>query len=424
MRETTVADPLLGEVMVARQPIIDAAFEVVAYELLFRDDLGLPPDDDDAGDRATATVLIDGLLALGREVTTDGDDAFVNVPVSLLRSGTLLGLPPEGLVLEVLHDAAPTEAVRHVLREHREAGFRLALDAVLPGDLRLPLIDEVDLVKVDALLTPQEDALDLVRELSRRDVPVVAGRVEDAATFERFGGAGARLFQGFFFTRPRVVRGMRPIGLPAAHLDLLREVARAEVDLRRVEALIRSDLTLTDRFLRMVDALSGWRSVESVHHGLVLMGTRRLHRWVALLMLSAVESDVPSELLTTASTRARYCEELQRERGAAAGLEPFCLGMFSVLGPDGVLPEPVLQQVPVTDAVRAALQGRPGELRDLLEIALAAEQADWPRLAALGRGLGLEARVLARSHHEALRWSVKVRSATVWGATPSPHGCR
>ena len=413
MQETaTTEEPLLGEVMVARQPIVDAELAVVGYELLFRDELGLPPGDGPAGARATATVLVDGLLALGREITTDGDDAFVNVPVSLLRSGILLDLPPEGLVLEVLRDAAPTEAVRYALREHRAAGFRLALDAVLPQDLRLPLLDEVDLVKVDALLTRQDDALRLVRELRHRGIPVVAGRVEDPTTFDRFMGAGATLFQGFFFTRPRVVRAMRPLGLPAAHLTLLKEVARAEVDLHRVEQLIRSDLTLTDRFLRMVDALSGWRSVESVHHGLVLMGTRRLHRWVSLLVLSSVEADVPSELLTTASTRARYCEELQRERGAAAGLEPFSLGMFSVLGPDGVVPDVVLQQIPVSDEVRAALQGRPGALRDLLEIALAAEQADWPRLVALGRGLGLAARDLARSHHQALRWSAQVRGAT------------
>ena len=408
---TRVEEPLLGEVMVARQPIVDGDLAVVGYELLFRDELGLPPGDGEEGVRATATVLVDGLLALGREITTDGDDAFVNVPVSLLRSGILLDLPSDGMVLEVLRDAAPTEAVRHALREHRAAGFRLALDAVLPQDLRLPLIDEVDLVKVDALLTRQDDALKLVRELSQRDIPVVAERVEDSVTFDRFVGAGATLFQGFFFTRPRVVRAMRPLGLPAAHLNLLREVARAEVDLRRVEELIRSDLTLSDRFLRMVDALSGWKTVESVHHGLVLMGTRRLHRWVSLLVLSSVESDVPAELLTTASTRARYCEELQRERGAAAGLEPFSLGMFSVLGPDGVLPEVMLQQLPVSDEVQAALQGRPGELRDLLEIALAAEQADWPRLVALGRGLGLEPRDLARSHHEALRWSAQVRGA-------------
>ncbi len=409
----SVQEPFLGEVMVARQPIVDVDLAVVGYELLFRDALGLPPGDGQEGARATATVLVDGLLALGRELTTDGDDAFVNVPVSLLRSGILLDLPPDGMVLEVLRDAAPTEAVRHALREHRAAGFRLALDAVLPQDLRLPLIDEVDLVKVDALLTRQEDGLKLVRELSQREIPVVAERVEDSETFDRFVGAGATLFQGFFFTRPRVVRAMRPLGLPAAHLSLLREVARAEVDLRRVEELIRSDLTLTDRFLRMVDALSGWRSVESVHHGLVLMGTRRLHRWVSLLVLSSVESDVPAELLTTASTRARYCEELQRQRGAAAGLEPFSLGMFSVLGPDGILPEVVLQQVPVSDEVRAALQGRAGELRDLLEIALAAEQADWPRLVALGRGLGLEPRDLARSHHDALKWSAEVRGAAV-----------
>jgi c-di-GMP-related signal transduction protein len=85
--------------------------------------------------------------------------------------------------------------------------------------------------------------------------------------------------------------------------------------------------------------------------------------------------------------------------------------MFSVLGPDGIVDEIVLRDVPISDGVRAALQGQPGELRDLLDIALTAERADWERLVVLGRGLGLDPPVLARAHHEALRWSVQTRRA-------------
>ena len=404
-----VDDQLLGEVMVARQPIVDADLLVVGYELLFRDELGAPPVGDAAGLRATATVLIDGLIALGREIMTDGDDAFINVPVTLLRSGLLLDLPTDGLVLEILADATATPEVVAALAEHRRAGFRLALAGVVPGDERLALAEYVDLVKVDTAAAGEAAALNLVRELARTDQGVIAERIEQPASFDRFVGAGAQLFQGFFFTRPRVVRAMRPLGLPAAHLSLLKELAASEVDLARVEDLIRSDLTLTDRFLRIINVLSGWREVDSVRHGLVLMGTRRLHRWVSLLVLSSVEQDVPAELLTTASVRARYCEELQRCRGVAAGLEPFTLGMFSVLGGDGTVEEVVLRNVPVSDAVRAALTGVPGEYRDLIEIALAAERADWPRLVSLGRGLGLEPRELAQAHHEALRWSAQIK---------------
>lgn len=402
---------LLSEVMVARQPVIDRGLDVVGYELLFNDAADRPaagPGDDL---RAVATLLIDGLLALGREIVTDGDDAYLDVPTVLLHAGALLDLPSDGLVLQVLEDALPSPATAQVLAAHRSAGYRMVFSVAAASDPWLELLDPADRVKVDRAALGDAAALTLVRELASRGVPVVVSHVQEPDSFERFVAAGASLVQGFFFTRPRAVRARRPLGMPAAHLQLLRELAQSEVDLARVEELIRSDLTLTDRFLRMVDVISGWREVESVRHGLVLMGTRRLHRWVSLLLLSSVESTVPGELLMTASARARYCEELQQRRGRVSGLEPFTLGMFSVLGLEGIVDELVLADVPVSDAVRRALLGHPGELRGLIEVAIAAERGDWSRLVELGRGLGLQPRELAQAHHQALRWSVQAKRA-------------
>jgi c-di-GMP phosphodiesterase len=404
-------EQLLGEVLVARQPILDANLEVVGYELLYRDERGRAPVGEGPGVRATATVLIDGLLALGRDVVSDGEDAFVNIPTPLLLAGTLLDIPTDGLVFELLEDLEDTPQVREAIAEHRAAGFRFALDDLIPGDPRMDLLEVVDVAKVDVLATGQDRALRFIRELAHRGVPVIAEKVEEPAIFDRVIGAGASLVQGFFFTRPRAVRALRPLGLAPNHLALLRAIALDEIDLDEVEQLIRSDLTLSDRFLRLVDVAAGWRQVDSVRHGLVMLGQRRLHRWVTLLVMSAITSDAPTELLTTASVRARYCEELQSRRGVGGGLEAFALGMFSVLGRDGTLPEAVLREVPLTPEARAALLGDEGELRDLIEVSLAAERADWEVLVTIGRRLGLEPRALAAAHTEALRWSMEMRSA-------------
>jgi EAL and modified HD-GYP domain-containing signal transduction protein len=402
---------LLGEVLVARQPILDANLEVVAYELLFRDLDGSAPQDEAAGVRATATVVVDGLLALGREILTDGEDAFINVPETLLRAGTLLDLPTRGLVLELVEDVADSPEVREAIATHRAAGFRVALDDLAPGDPREGLVDVVDLVKVDVLATGPDVALRFIRELSHRGIAIVAEKVEDPQMFDRVVGAGAELVQGFFFTRPRAVRAVRPLGLTPSHLSLLRAVAADEVDLDEVEQLIRSDLTMTDRFLRLVDVAAGWREVESIRHGLVLLGQRRIHRWVSLLVLSSVTADRSPELVTTASVRARYCEELEARRGGRRQLEAFALGMFSVLGADGVVPAAVLDEVPLTEEARDALLGLPGGLRDLIDVTLAAERADWDELVAIGRAIGLDPRELALAHVEALRWSKQVSQA-------------
>lgn len=407
----TLSD-VLGEVLVARQPIVDPNFEVVGYELLYRGADGVAPEEG-RGAEATATVLVDGVLGLGREVVSEGEDAYVNVPGVLLLAGTLLDVPSSGLVLEVGADIEDAPDVRAAIAAHRAAGHRVALDNVVPGDARLPLIEHVDLVKVDLLAAPRPAALALIRDLAAAEVRVVAEKVEDPETFDRVVGAGADLVQGFFFTRPRAVRAVRPVGLPPELLGMLAEVTGPDLDLDLdlVDRLIRSDLTLTDRFLRLVTLHAGWRTVESVRHGLVLLGQRAVRRWLALVVMAAVTHDAPPELLTTASVRARYCEMLEQRRGTGRRLEAFSLGMFSVLGADGLVPSEMLAVLPLSDDVRAALSGARGPLRDLLELQFAAEAADWESLVVLGRSLGLTPGELAAAHVEALRWSSGIRRA-------------
>jgi c-di-GMP phosphodiesterase len=401
---------VLGEVLVARQPLVDANLEVVGYELLYRDEHGRAPDAAGDGIRATARVIIDGLLGLGGTVVGPGEDAYVNVPIELLLSDTLIDLPPTGLVLELVDDAEDTTEVRETIQRHREAGFRFALDDLVPGDPRRSLLDAVDLVKVDVQASGAE-ALGLIRELAQGGRHVVAEKVEDPAEFDRVITAGARLVQGFFFTRPRAVRSMRPTALRAGHLELLDAIARAEVDFNQVEQLIRSDMTLTDRFLRLVDVAAGWREVESVRHGLVMLGQRAVHRWVTLLVMSAATEDAPSELLTVASVRARYCEVLAELQGAENRLEAFSVGMFSVLGDGGILDDELLASLPLRGEAREALKGAPGPLRDLIELQLAAEAADWDQLVAIGRRLGIEPRQLAAAHVDALTWASALKAA-------------
>lgn len=403
---------LLGEVLIARQPILDASLAVVAYELLHRDVTDRAPSDPAASARATASVLIDGVLGLRDHLVADDEDAHVNVPIDAFEVGTLLDLPSEGLVLElppVPDEVAPS---RQALRLHREAGFRVLLDNVVPRDPRLELVDNVDMVKVDLVGSGRSPGLELIRELRRRNVKVVAGRVESPALFDRTVAAGASLVQGFFFTRPRTVRSIRPIGLSPTHLGLLQACAAEPLRLDEVETLIRQDMTLADRFLRLVRQPGmRWRNVETIRDGLLLLGDRAVRRWVRLLVLSLSVRDSHPEVAILSAVRARHCEALQEAIGMPRPLEAFTVGMFSGLGQDGVLPAEVRAELPISDEVDAALAGKPGSLRTLLDIAMAAEQADWGAVVSWGVAMGMTPAELARVQIDALAWARRITAA-------------
>lgn len=403
---------LLGEVLVTRQPILDRDLLVVGYELRPREltpggaDAALDPA---AASHGAARVLVDGVLALGLEELTGGDDAWVPVPAGLLVADGLLDLPREHLVLEVGSDPVPPDELGAAIDRHREAGFRLVLADVGAEDPRAAAFGRVDACKVQ--VGPEWRAtLPLVRSLVGAGHRVAVAGVEDPDAFDELVAAGVSFVQGFFFTRPRAVRGVRPLGLAPGHLALLRALAADEVDLAEVERLIRSDLTLSDRFLRLVRVTGGPRPVDSIHHGLVRLGVRAVQRWVSLLLLSATAREAPAELVAVASARARACELLEEVRGGTRRLEAFCLGMFSVLGPDGLLDEDTLAALPVEGDVERALRTGEGPLRGLLDLQLASEQADWAGLARQGERLGLQPREVARASAEALSWSVAARA--------------
>jgi c-di-GMP phosphodiesterase len=396
---------VLGELLLARRPVLDEDVAVVAYEVVHRHvgtaDLAHARHPSDA-------LVVDSLLTVGRVELTGGTDLWVSVPGELLRTGALAALPSDGITLVVPPGTAPDTALRRALVAHRSAGFGLLLDHLVVDDPRLDLLDLVDRARVVLPADDRVGALPLVGDLVAHGTAVV---VDGVATYHHFGRAaalGADRFQGTFWTHPRDVRALRPLAFAPGHLQLLGALSRQEVDLRVVESLIRSDITLTDRFLRLIRQVVGYRKVASIHDGLVLLGVRAVQRWVSLLALGRLAEEAPPELVTLASARARSCELLEELRGGDRRLEAFSMGMFSVLGPRGLLAPQVLDVLPVTADVRSALEEGTGPLRPLLEVELAAECASWEQVERNGRRIGVGSSEVARATSAALAWSAAV----------------
>lgn len=388
---------VLGELMVARQPMLDAEGGVAGYRLEHHAHAAVDPV-------SAAQVLVDGLLTLGRRELTGGADAWLEVPEALLRSGVLLDLPGESTVLALPPHGVVDRDLAEAIVRHRVVGYRVAIAGCVVDDPRAGLLELVDHVTVD-LGASISAGLWMVRELSTSGHDVVVTGVEDPATGRRAVALGARLVQGTSWATSAMVRAVRPRALAPGHLALLSALARDEVDLHEVEHLIRTDLTLTDRFLRLLRTTAGHHVVESIHHGLVLLGVRAVRRWVALLVVAGVDEDANPELIRLASSRARGCELLQELRGGDDLIGAFSIGMFSVLGEEGRVPPAVLATLPISDDVHAALADGSGPLRALLDTELAAEQAAWDRFEASGQELGLGPGELAAAHAEALVWS-------------------
>ena len=141
-----VSSPHRQARFLARQPILDAQQNIVAYELLFRagwDNVYSGEDDD------STRQMLDNILVVGAQGLSSNTLAFVNCTRESLVGHLVTVLPPSHTVLEILETVEPDEEVISACRKLKKMGYRFALDDFFTRDGMDPLIKLADYVKVD-----------------------------------------------------------------------------------------------------------------------------------------------------------------------------------------------------------------------------------------------------------------------------------
>lgn len=397
------------EVFVARQPILDAEQRVYGYELLFRSGMeNVFPGTDPT--LASTKVLTTSVLSIGLDVLTRGKPAFVNFTRAGLLGNDASFLPSDSAVVEIVEDVEADEEIVAACRRLRDLGYRLALDDFVYRDDIEPLLDLAAFVKIDFETTTPSERLTLVRRLKGRAVSLIAEKVETEEQYREGLALGCSHFQGYFFSRPVVYRGQDLRGHRGSHVQLMHEASSDEIDFERLERIVKTDVSLSYKLLRYINAVSfGWKQrITSVRHALSLLGQEQVRRWALLVALSSLAERRPAELAVMSAVRGRLCEGLFTlgPRGSDRALDGFMLGMFSLM--DAILELPVEQAlagVPVADDVRRALLGEPNHARRVLDAVIAYERGDWSALDAHVAGLGLAEDRLPRLYTEAVEWA-------------------
>lgn len=397
----------MPDIYIARQPILNARRELCGYELLYRGGPENRARVDDPG-RATSEVLLNGILEIGLDNVVGDVPAFINIPQDFLEEEGLIPDFSHAVVLEILEDVDASPGVQARLGELKDQGYTLALDDFLPTPDTRSLLPFADIVKLDIEQIPAARMEGVVNDLRERGLRVLAERVETAEQFEWLKGLGCELFQGFFFSRPFVMPGRRLGTNRATVMQLLARLEDPDADIRDIEELVSTDVSLSYRLLRVVNsAYYGLDApVESIRHALTLLGMSTIGRWVRLLLLAHLD-DKPEALVTRCLERAGFCERIAQHE---AGLSPercFTVGLFSLLDAMLDLPlEEVLDRLPLEADLRAALLDRQGVMGRLLECVIDYEQGDWSAVEALG-SCGQHA---GQAYLDAVAWARKVQS--------------
>ena len=396
----------LETVVVARQPIFDAGWDVIAYELLYRP---ISETADPVGPEAkTAGVLATTFSELGLDLLVGDRPAHINVTRDFLLDVRPLPLEPRRTVLELVEDQVVDGALVEVLSEAVDAGFTLALDDFRYAPKMEPVLDLATIVKLDVRALTRAELEAEVRKLEPRRLTLVAEKVETAEEYEMCRELDFAAYQGYFFALPEL---SRTPATPTRELGTLAALAATDVDtsLETLEGIVRRDAGLSHKLLRYANSahVSPLRPIASLRHALTMIGAVAIRRWGLLLALSGLR-DAPNHLLSAAMLRARMAELLAPNMAAAPD-RAFTAGLFSLLDAmTGREMDDVVGELPFDDRLADALLRREGPEGTVLRATLAFERGEFDAAAVHARP-----EVLADAYRQAIVWSDQLAPATV-----------
>lgn len=249
--------------------------------------------------------------------------------------------------------------------------------------------------------------------LEKRDAErtkLLINKIETHAELEFAKAAGADLFQGNFFKRPRTMLLER---LPSVMVNRFKLLELLEAPSDRSQELIRvieADVSITLRLFRFINSphFGLTRKIESIRQCVQLLGWAQLKTWIRMLVVMEMcPADKTKELAYSSALRGRFLELLalySNRLDLADNL--FLLGLFSLLEPilERTYPQ-ILKDFSLPRDVESALLGQGGSLLPWLEFINILDDGNWLRVDVAAMHLNLDLRCVSRAKLDALAWT-------------------
>lgn len=357
------------DVYIARQPILSSNKTLSGFELLYRDSESNFYNPNVDGNHATSAVLAEAISVFDLHKLTRGKVAYVNFTRDLLLQGTPMLLDPKQFAIEILEDVEFDAPVIEQMRELKSAGYTLVLDDYVGNPVPEDALTLIDTVKVDFLGADRTRRKSIARDLRRRGKKMLAEKVETKEDFQEAILYGYDLFQGYYFSKPVVLKKNAMDISSASYIKLLKEVSSADIDLNKIANIIYPDAHMTYKLLKKMRTVQYYRghTVTSIKHALVRMGINEVRRWIMLLLMRNVMGDDMDELLRIALIRAVFCECLSENLHSGTGADAFLVGIFSIIESEDAAFNELLDSIQAADTIKHALTGE-NQLANILQL--------------------------------------------------------
>lgn len=403
--------------LLARQPIFDRDMEVFAYELLYRQE-GSDRSNVCDGDSASSQVLLNAFTELSIDEVVGDHKAFINFTNQLLS--TEFPFDNQRLVIEVLESQPINQTLLDNLSRLRNDGYFIALDDFELSEKTAALIPYADIIKIDVQALTSEQLIFHTENLASHAC-LLAEKIETHEQLEHCKNLGFQLFQGFFLSRPNLIKGSRNDVNRQTIVRLIANINNDNASFDEIEQLISHDPLLSYKLLRLINssAFRFVKKVESLQQAITLLGLNQIRGWASLIALTQLD-DKPKELVTIALTRAKLCQSLAESR-TEKGVSDACFsaGMLSII--DAFLDQPledILNNIPLSEELKKALLYHEGLVGVILQTAKHFERGQWDKInwkdlqshGISEQSQGNSQKLVATEYRNALNWVKSVQS--------------
>lgn len=396
---------------VARQPILNEKKETYAYELLFRQGLtNVFPQI--SSEKATTTLLAEQFLSQPIESLVGDKISFINFPYSLILDGIISTLPKDTVVIEILEDATPNQELLKSVKQLKDDGYKLALDDFTlepEWDKFLPF---VDIIKFDWRLTSHDDIKNYIsgHEELLGHIRLLAEKIETQEEFEDAKSLGFTLFQGYFFSKPEVIKQKTLSSNQLTLTQMLSETVKEEVDFNKIADIMMRDHALAYKMLRYVNNINyGGNEIKNFQHALSFLGKDNIRRFISLVYATSIGQGKPDELSRLSLVRAKFCEMIAEKRKRYDPQDAFFCGLFSLL--DAMMDKPIgeiIAEIPIKQEIKDAILKKSGELAFYLGLVKDYESLYWERVYKRIAQMGMKDQDVIDIYTKATQWTQQV----------------
>lgn len=393
------------DVYVARQAILDVNKEVVAYELLFRNSNNNKFTHVE-NTNPTLEVIRNSFSVIGLEKVTEGKRAFINFDGELLKSGFIEAFPKDRIAIEILESVKPDETIIECCKALKEKGYIIALDDFSYTEEFDELIEYVDIIKVDFLITKGKERKKIIEKIRNEKIKFLAEKVETEEEFKQAIEYGYTYFQGYFFCKPVIIEGKDISGYKFTYMNLINELNKDNVDIKKIENLIKNDVSLSYKLLKAANSayFSLKREITSIGDAIIIIGTKELKKWLFIITLQNMGESKIGELIKMSLIRAFFGEMLSfKIIPKVSSFDGFITGMFSLMDALMNVPiEKVLDELPVSNNVREALLKKENTLAEMLKLIIEYENGNWEEVNKLVEKFRLDEKFVRECYLEAI----------------------